>query len=219
MSAASPAGPEQNRTLLGLVLVALGALLAVYGEKLGVWWPLLLVGVGFVKVRQPREDGQRAAGVAFLMLGGLFQLTSLLAMRASWPLLMLAGGVFLIWGGLRRDATVLAASESPWLSHMALLGFSRCSRHSTGLAGGSLTAVMGVMELDLRKATLVSGASLDVVALWGGIEIKVPDNWRVDAHVVPVMGAFQDKPAALSGGAGPRLVLRGHAIMGAVIVT
>lgn len=218
MSAASSAGALQNRTLLGLVLVAAGSALALNGEKFGAWWPLLLVGAGFVKVRLPREDGQRAAGVAFLMLGGLLQLTNMLAVRSSWPLLVVAAGAFLIWGGVKRDAPAVAVSESPWLSHMTLLGYLRYSRHSSELRGGSLTAVMGVMELDLRNASLASDATLDVVAFWGGIEIKVPDNWTVDAHVVPVMGAFQGKPAALSASGGPRLVLRGHAIMGAVIV-
>ena len=81
-----------------------------------------------------------------------------------------------------------------------------------------MTAVMGVMELDLRNAMLVSGACIDVVAFWGGIEIKVPSDWTLDARVVPLMGAFQSRTAAPPSPAGPRLVLRGHAIMGAVIV-
>ncbi|PYQ38302.1 MAG: hypothetical protein DMF77_24450, partial [Acidobacteria bacterium] len=95
----SSTGTARSRTTLGLVLIAVGVVLALDSAGLlrngGRWWPLLLIGVGIVKVRQPREDGQRAAGVAFLMLGGLFQLTSILTFGASWALLMVAFGAFL----------------------------------------------------------------------------------------------------------------------------
>jgi Domain of unknown function (DUF5668) len=221
----SPAGPAQNRGVLGLVLVVVGSVLALdsagilRSAGLGTWWPLLLIGAGFVKVRQPREDGQRAAGVAFLMLGGVLQLTSILAVSSSWPLLMVALGAFLLWRGVDRPAPTAVVSQSPWVSDMTLLGYVKRSYHSAELRGGAMTAVMGVMELDLRKAGLVNGACIDVVAFWGGIEIKVPDTWTVDASVVPLMGAFQSRPATpLPSAAGPHLVLRGHAIMGAVIV-
>jgi Cell wall-active antibiotics response 4TMS YvqF len=223
---ATPTSTARSRTSLGLVLVAIGVILSLDsagvlgGAGLGRWWPLLLLGVGFVKVRQPREDGQRAVGVAFLLLGGLLQFTSLAATASSWPLLMIGFGAFLIWRGLEApSAATPAASEEPFLSEMALLGYLKRSHHSLALRGGSVTAVMGGVELDLRKTVLASGtACLDVVAFWGGIEIKVPAGWTVDAQVVPLMGAFENKVDAPPPSGGPRLVLRGHAIMGAVVV-
>ena len=79
---------------------------------------------------------------------------------------------------------------------------------------------MGGVELDLRKAVITDGtAFLDVVAFWGGIEVKVPAGWTVDGRVVPVAGAFENKVDPLASSDGPRLVVRGHAIMGAVVVT
>ena len=138
------------------------------------------------------------AGVAFLMVGGLLQLTNIIAFSSSWPLLMVAAGAFLIWQGVDRGSVVAGVSDSPWVSDMTLLGLLRRSHRSPELRGGSATAVMGVIELDLRHAALANGtARLDVVAFWGGIEIRVPDSWTVDAHVVPLIGAVQSKPAAL----------------------
>lgn len=219
-------GTARSRTSLGLVLIVVGLVLTLdsagilHTESLGQWWPLLLIGVGIVKVRQPREDGQRAAGVAFLLLGGLFQFTSILAVRSAWPLLMVAVGAFLLWQGVEGPPTeAVVVSDSPYLSDMALIGYLKRSHHSANFRGGSVTAVMGGVELDLRKATLTGGtAHVDVVAFWGGIEIKVPSEWTVDARVVPVMGAFENKVDALATSGGPRLVVRGHAIMGAVVI-
>jgi cell wall-active antibiotic response 4TMS protein YvqF len=221
---ASP-GTTRNRTSLGLVLVIAGLLLALDSagvlrtDGLGRWWPLLLIGVGFVKVRQPREDGQRAAGVAFLMLGGLFLFTTVLAIGAAWPLLMVAFGTFLIWQGAEGPvAETVKVSDSPFLSEMVLIGVVKRGHRPLDFRGGYVTAVIGGVELDLRKANLTGTAYLDVVAFWGGIEVKVPADWTVDARVIPLMGAFENKVDSPATPGGPRLVVRGHAIMGAVVI-
>jgi hypothetical protein len=218
-------GTTRNRTSLGLVLVIAGMLLALDSagvlrtDGLGRWWPLLLIGVGLVKVRQPREDGQRAAGVAFLMLGGLFLFTTVLAIGAAWPLLMVAFGTFLIWQGAEGPvAETIKVSDSPYLSEMALIGVVKRGHRPLDFRGGSVTAVIGGVELDLRKANLTGTAYLDVVAFWGGIEVKVPADWTVDARVIPLMGAFENKVDSPATPGGPRLVVRGHAIMGAVVI-
>jgi hypothetical protein len=211
----------RGRTTLALILIGVGLVLSLDRTGgLGRWWPLLLIGVGVVKARQPREDGQRSAGVAFLMVGGLLQATSLASMGSPGPVLMMAFGGFLIWNGIEEPCGAKAAvSESPYLSDMALLGYVKRSHYAPGFRGGSVTAVMGGVELDLRKAAMQDGtAYLDVVAFWGGIEIKLPAGWRVDGRVVPVMGAFENKLDTLSPEGAPRLVVRGHAIMGAVVI-
>ncbi len=226
MSEPSTTGGARNRTNLGLVLIAVGLVLTLETTGvlrtagLGRWWPLLLIGIGIVKVRQPREDGQRAAGTAFLMVGGLFLLTTILAFAHSWPLLLMGFGMFLLWQGVEgpRGESV-AVAESPYVSDMALIGVVRRSHRCADFRGGSVTTVMGGVELDLRKAGLIGGtAYLDVVAFWGGIEIKVPAEWTVDARVVPVMGAFENKVDSLAAAGAPRLMVRGHAIMGAVVI-
>jgi len=220
-----PAGSPRSRALLGLVLIGIGLLLTLDSAGilstggLGRWWPLLPIGIGLVKVRQPRADGQRAAGVAWLMLGGFFQMMNLLAIAASWPLLMVALGVFLLWRGLDRPLPEAPPPvPAPYLSEMALMGYLKRSYAARNLRGGSITAVMAGVELDLRQAGLADGtAHLDVVAFWGGIEIKVPPGWTVDGRVVPLMGAFENKVEPVSAGP-PRIVVRGHAIMGAVVI-
>jgi hypothetical protein len=220
------AGGARNRSTLGLVLIGLGLVLSLESAGvlsmagLGRWWPLLLVGVGIVKVKEPRANGQRAAGTAFLMLGCLFLTTTILSFGHSWPLLMVGVGMFLLWQGVEGPRGERAGvAESPYLSDMALIGVIKRTHRSADFRGGSITATIGGMELDLRKAAIVRGtAYIDVVAFWGGIEIKVPPEWAVDARVIPIMGAFENKAASLGASGAPRLVVRGHAIMGAVLI-
>jgi hypothetical protein len=78
---------------------------------------------------------------------------------------------------------------------------------------------MGGVELDLRNAQIKEGeeAVLDTFALWGGVEITVPENWRVVGQVMPLMGGFENKTRA-SGASGPVLIVKGTAVMGGVEV-
>ena len=69
LSASLAQGPK-GRLAVGLVLIA-GGLLLIFDQAgivnfdgFGRFWPLLLIGIGIVKVRQPIEDGQRAVGTA-----------------------------------------------------------------------------------------------------------------------------------------------------------
>ena len=81
-------------------------------------------------------------------------------------------------------------------------------------------AIMGGIELDLRKAEIV-GHQLEITAfaLWGGIEIIVPEGISVDVSSVPLMGGIDanlpDVP--LLPGA-PHIRVRAIAIMGGIEV-
>jgi hypothetical protein len=225
MTTEATAGTK-GRMTLGLVLIAVGLVLTLDQagildiSGLGRWWPLLLIGVGIVKVRQPIEDGQRAVGVALLFVGGLLQLIIVLSVGKAWPLVLVAIGGLLLWKGVIPGEAASGRADSPFLSEMALIGHVKRSLHTSGLRGGYITAVMGGVELDLRKATIGPGpAYLDVVAFWGGIDLRMPAGCAVDGRVVPIIGGFENKTHSLEEADGaPRLVVRGYAVMGAVVI-
>ncbi len=99
----------------------------------------------------------------------------------------------------------------------ALLGASRRRSISQDFRGGSLFAMMGGCELDLRSASIRGGqAVLDVFAMWGGIEVKVPQDWSVALHGTPILGGFDDKTTHAAGDGSKVLVVTGTAIMGGV---
>jgi predicted membrane protein len=77
---------------------------------------------------------------------------------------------------------------------------------------------MGGCEIDLRQAAIDGEAVIDVFALWGGIEIRVPDDWTVIGQVTPFMGGYDDKTRSRPGSGAHRLVIRGMVVMGGVEV-
>jgi hypothetical protein len=221
------AAGHKGRVTLGVVLIVVGLVLALDQAGvlsiagLGRWWPLFLIGIGVVKVRQPIEDGQRAIGAALLFIGSLLQVVSILSVGKGWPLIMVGVGGVLLWqaiSGPARPAPRVPAS--PFVGDMAFIGFLKRSVRAADFRGGYVTAVMGGVELDLRHATLGDGpACLDVFTFWGGIDLKVPPAWTVESKVLPIMGGVEQKAQSpRESGAAPSLVVRGYAVMGAVVI-
>ena len=67
--------------------------------------------------------------------------------------------------------------------------------------GGQATAVMGGCEIDLRHASMPEGraAVLDTFAFWGGIEIRVPDDWEVVSQGSAALGGFVNNARSQPG--------------------
>jgi predicted membrane protein len=77
---------------------------------------------------------------------------------------------------------------------------------------------MGGCDIDLRQAAINGDAFIDVFAVWGGIEIRVPEDWSVAFHVTPLLGGVEDKTRPSLGSSQQRLTVRGLVVMGSVEV-
>lgn len=80
-------------------------------------------------------------------------------------------------------------------------------------------AVMGGIELDLRKAKLSPGVTdIKILAVMGGVVVTVPPNVRVESDGWAFMGGFEDqlKEAASRDPNAPLVKLSGLAFMGGV---
>jgi predicted membrane protein len=102
------------------------------------------------------------------------------------------------------------------MSAMAILGGVSRGNNSKTFRAADLVAIMGGCEIDLRKAAINGEAVIDVFAIWGGIEIRVPEDWTVVSQVTPLLGGVDDKTRPPQGATAHRLTLRGVAIMGGV---
>ncbi len=91
-------------------------------------------------------------------------------------------------------------------------------RHRGALAHVEVSAVMGGCDIDLREATPTADPLvIQVFAMWGGIDIRVPPGWLVQNEAWPILGGIVDStmPPSLPT---HRVILRGNAFMGGVEV-
>lgn len=82
-----------------------------------------------------------------------------------------------------------------------------------------VTAVMGGVELDFRRAELTAAVTeIRCFALMGGVDIIVPSDLRVECHGTGIMGGFSSTGNPGTGSDGPVLRVTGVALMGGVSV-
>lgn len=237
------------RVLTGAGLILLGVLLLL-DRLIGAggllrFWPLILIAIGLQQFFNPRTGGvgERTvpvSGIIWLAAGGFFLLNSLGIIRVSvwelfWPAILIAVGMRLMTGSWRRgrhlgaDGMPLEASQDTGPVFAVLSGVKRVSA-PVPFAGADVTVFMGGAQLDFRRAVLNPGrqAVIDVVAVLGGCELLVPQEWVISAPLLAVLGGVDDKrvvPAQLvidqtdpQAAAPPRLVIRGVVMMGGITI-
>ncbi len=217
------------QSLIGLVLLTVGGLLFAHNLDLidarPLWrfWPVAVLAVGLFKVVVPGSRGDKGLGIVLTVFGGA-QLARVLGYWSPAPadvvalVLMTIGGLFLFRGVFGRAAPEVPRDAGETLSAFAVLaGFERTS-NSQNFRGGELTAVMGGCEIDLRMASMRAPAVIDVFAMWGGIEIRVPDDWTVELNGTPLLGGFVDNSRPPAMPTDKRLIVRGVALMAGVEV-
>jgi hypothetical protein len=232
------------RLVFGLTVMVLGLLLTldnlgvIEARNYLRFWPVVLIAMGLSRFLQPPEVCPRGPALVWIGVGALFLLNTLgvVRIRQLWPLVLLLLGGSMVWraltapsrprrevvatvvttAGLDRGEPAPAVTSDPYITTFALMGGVTRGSNSQDFRGGEAVAVMGGCEIDLRKARIQGGeAVIDTFALWGGIEIYVPEDWEVVNKGTAVMGGFEDKsrrPAEPKG----RLVVTGFALMGGV---
>jgi hypothetical protein len=190
-----------------------------------VWrfWPLALVAVGLANIAQAKTWAGYAGGLIWLIVGAwlLGQKLGIIdvSIWAMWPLALVAFGGWILLNGIRPPGTSGggASASDDTIGAIAVMSGVKRRSSSRDFRGGDLIAFMGGAAIDLRDAAIASGeARLEVFAMWGGIEVFVPEGWAVEARVFPFMGGVDDRTKRPTAEVPPRLVVRGLVIMGGV---
>ena len=100
--------------------------------------------------------------------------------------------------------------------------FGGVNRHisATDFHGAQCTAVFGGCNIDLRDAQIQGReAVLDTYAIFGGVEVRVPEDWQVVSRNVAIFGGVNDhRRSSLQGARYEDSDPQGAAIFGGVTV-
>jgi predicted membrane protein len=224
-----------SNLILGLFIIIVGAVLLldnldfIDGWDVFRYWPILLVLIGVFKVTDAVSSTGRVVGLIFIVFGGMLLLNKIYFLHFYfsnwWPLILILAGATLL---INRTSGCPPPSSDPQsgdgrtipdatINLFALMsGYKRvCS--SQNFRGGDINAIMGGCAVDLRQASIQNEpAVINVFAFWGGIDIKVPGDWKVVIEGFPILGGIADQTASPLQGSEKQLVIRGQAIMGGV---
>lgn len=222
--------PITARVFIGLVVLTLGVLWTA--DNLGMldasqvvrWWPLIAITWGLMHALGIGARRRVILGVIWVIVGVVFMLNALDITNVSifdlWPLFLLVVGGSMVLRGWRGTSSVSASTDAgSRLNASAFMAASERKVVAQDFRGGDVTAVMAGLTVDLRGAQLAAdGARLDVYAMWGGIEILIPEGWRIVAEVTPILGSFEDTTMSTTDTSAPTLTVRGEAVMGGIEV-
>ena len=222
--------------MFGVLIIGVGLLLLL--NNLGIvhmrdFWdfvPLLIVFVGVVRVVEARGQtiGTIIGGVivaaGFLWIANNMGWFHVDAAVVAPSILMLFGALFLVRALERQRTDVVGApgaTGANTLSEWVLFGGVKRTIAAQDFRGGSLFAMFGGIEIDMRQAALVDPEiHIDANAMFGGIELKVPTSWDVVVRGQGIFGGYEDKSmlASRPEATQPRLVVTGVALFGGVSV-
>lgn len=234
-----------SRLFIAILLIGAGSLMFLSNlgllPEFNLWdfWPLIFVVAGIGKLAGDTRPSGKAVGVVLVAGGSLFLLVTLgiLHIRtrdSSWPLslvLITAGAIALIKvlesDDRSRPRVGFAHVDSPpgasldVLNEHVVLGSVKRKIESADFRGGKLECVLGSIDLNLRGAQISSverSATIAVNVVFGSVELRVPENWRVVSQAAEVLGSVEDKTIANKspGFEGPTLFVVGSAVFGSI---
>lgn len=213
-----------SRTLLGSLIVLIGAGFLLDGLNVwnfsgfaATWWPLLIIILGGISLlANPR---------LWVWPGVIIVAGVLLQLRSSdivsfnvwsivWSLAIVVAGLSLLFHhSLNKRTTSDNQSDL-----FVVFSGTDDRNNSENYTGGTLSSVFGGINLDLRGSTIKHKAVLDVFTFFGGVDLRVPEGWRVQTVGVPILGGWENKAAKPSDKNAPTLLVRGTCIFGGISV-
>jgi putative transmembrane protein len=215
------------RAFFGVTIVALGGILLLRNLEIikfdswnvfwGTVWAAGLVLAGLVTIVSSQRLLTRAWGLLLMAAGvsvGLnaYGIIDVSIWKLFWPVVLIAVGLMMVFsiGSANRKRAEESGTDD---NEKVAIFYGEQSRVRGDYTGGSLTAIFGGVDLDLRQANIKDGAIIDVFTFCGGININLPDDVIVKNEVRGVLGGSDDKTMSKPS-AKKTIYLRGECVLG-----
>lgn len=203
------------------------------------WWPSLITLYGVWRLVANRFR-RLFWPIVLIIIGAFLQLGQLgfdISWDRYWPVALIAVGILILGGGLRRrsrrrrhsttgpnsstiiDVDVSTSQDADDDTLHAVVG-SQDRVISGDFHSGSINVVMGSGTLDMRDARIVDRpATLEVSVVIGEVKIRVPADWNVRIVNSIQVGEAEDIRARQNNDDNPDLIVKGSLKMGGLQIT
>ncbi len=176
---------------IGFSRISIGELIAVYWPVLFILWGIEII-INDVACRsegESRSAGLRSCmlnGAIFIIIGalilgsnlGLYRLDFSFVWKIFWPVVLILIGWSLLRGTTSTGGT-----------HWAIMSGIELHEQGWQLESGNMIAFMGGIDLDLTVADIPEKETvLNLTAIMGGIEVRVPDDISVECDGTAILG-------------------------------
>lgn len=214
-----------TRITTGIIILAIGvgALLGAL-NLIPFWswfsnlWPILVIVAGlFVLLGDFRRN--YIWGIAIILVGILLQLKAAGVVDFNFfslivPIGLIAAGLTVLLHVQNRPSIKAGSNDVDDIS--VIFSGSESKNKSANYQGGRITAIFGGAVLDLRDAKIQKEAVLDVFTVCGGVEIRVPRDWKVISKAASIAGGVENRSEGNEDHKGPVLIVTGTVALGGV---
>lgn len=143
-----------------------------------------------------RHRTSSVSGLIFIVAGGIFLLNQFVEFNIyqyTWPIILIFCGLVFIFSKSAVKGKRAAKTEDS-LEVLVIFSGSETEPQSDHFTNGTATAIFGGAKIDLRGVIVPQeGAVLELTSLFGGIDVRIPDNVRVDISGTPLFGGWENK--------------------------
>jgi predicted membrane protein len=197
---------NQKRFLIGFVILLVGTSLLL--SNLGILnyeikryilrWEMILIGLGLIFILSHES---KVPGIILLVVGVALYMRDFLNLNFNfwqifWPALLILAGILILF---RRKIDSpswekKSVSEEDIIDEVAVFGGADKTINSQSFKGGKILAVFGGSSFNMTRAKLAPGKNyIEVLAIFGGMKLIVPEDWSVKISAVSIFGGFSDK--------------------------
>lgn len=218
-----------SNILWGVVLIAVGAVIAL--NAVGVtninvffdgWWTLFLIVPGVIGLF---SEGKKTGSIILICIGAVLLLMaqgvidSDLVWKLAIPVAVIAIGLKLVLGGIagaRHDEACKKLREESGSLPAYCVTFSGqdISLGGEKFEGAKLDAVFGGIKLDLQNAIIEGDCIIELSAIFGGVDIFVPDNVKVKVKSTSIFGGITNKAKDCNVEGAPTVYVNGTCMFG-----
>lgn len=223
----------QKRFLVGFMILAAGMafLLKNFGffpyelDRYILRWEVILITLGSIFVLTHDNKGP---GIIMLFVGGGFYLTSMVDFRINfyqifWPGMLILIGTIIIFKRkfephCRDEKKNIHTSDDDIIDEVNVFGGGDRTIVSQNFQGGKILAIFGGSNFNLVRSKLGPGKNyIEVLAIFGGMKLVVPEDWNIRIQAVSIFGGFSDKHrirAQSETSTESELIIKGFVIFG-----
>ena len=220
---------KTGNVLWGIVLIVISVIWAL--NAFGIadvdlffdgWWTLFIIVPCAVGLFTEKEKMGNIIGIAigvYLLLCCWDILSFSMLWKLLVPAIIVVIGLKMIFVGVlgNKANEILKKLKSEGKDPKAGCAmFSGCDMNCDGetFEGADLTAVFGGVECNLRNAVIEKDCAIQATAIFGGIDILVPDNVNVKVNSSSIFGGVSNKTAGYEGA--PTIYISGICMFGGI---
>lgn len=201
---------KANRILWGIILIGVGLLLGLNAFEIihidlffDGWWTLFIIIPSIIGLISSRDKTGSIIGLCigvFLLLCCRDVLGFDIIWKLLLPVIIIIFGIRMISGGFKNgksNEVIKKIKENGEELRCSSAIFSGQNMNFSGevFHGAELNAVFGGLKCDLRNAVFESDCVIHASAVFGGIDILVPNNINVRINSNSIFGGASNKTA------------------------